>query len=235
MDIITFENLQSTNTYAKEHIDELKHLTCIRAIKQNKGKGRRQNQWLSNHESLTFSIVLKEKLQVNDIEMASLKTGYLLLNFLKKYTNNALIKWPNDILLKGKKVAGILVETIYQNTFKALVIGIGINVNQENFPTELKDMATSLYREGKHTYDLEKFLSEWLDFFEKHYKTMNHDNMIEGINNHLAYKNQIINYLSHDQFHKAKCIKVSDQGHLLVEENNQQLELTSEEISKIRN
>lgn len=142
---IHFKEIDSTNSYLKKHYEELDHMTIVSADYQTKGRGQRDHIWYGDKDSLMFSILLKEGINDMDIkEMPFLAAGWLK-DALSKYCDDITIKHPNDLMIHGKKVAGILVESIIMgNEVLAVVIGFGINVNQKKFPPELEGIATSL-------------------------------------------------------------------------------------------
>ncbi|MBE6136864.1 MAG: biotin--[acetyl-CoA-carboxylase] ligase [Erysipelotrichaceae bacterium] len=127
MKIIEFNELPSTNTYLKENHNNYSTNTVIRALKQTNGRGRFDRQWLSD-DDLTFSILFKEQ-NANHHLIAPLAIVYALLS----YNIRAQIKWPNDIYINDKKLAGILIECIYEQGKKSCdIVGIGINTSKKN-------------------------------------------------------------------------------------------------------
>lgn len=88
----------------------------------------------------------------------------------KLYNIKTDIKKPNDIILNGKKIAGILTESISQGEIiKKIYIGIGININQDSFDSKLENIATSLKKEYKKDFSREEILKQFLEIFEKKY------------------------------------------------------------------
>lgn len=136
--VFTFDELPSTNDYLKHHASEYLHSDVIWAKKQTNGRGRFTRQWISG-EDLTCSILFRKS------EYAHTLLAPLAVVFaLSTLGIETQIKWPNDILYKGKKCCGILVESIFEgNTFGYDIVGIGINVNNE-FATDLIDKAIAL-------------------------------------------------------------------------------------------
>lgn len=150
--VLVFKNTSSTNDIAAEYTRNKKnHGVAIFAEEQTTGRGRAGNIWLSHpSQSLLCSIVLTETALAN--EMLSLTSAVAVTEAIG---NKAKIKWPNDILINKKKVAGILVESKQYRARKAFVIGIGINCHQtkEAFPPELQTIATSIDIQTKSTTD----------------------------------------------------------------------------------
>lgn len=142
---IHFKEIDSTNSYLKKHYQELDHMTIVSADYQTKGRGQGNHVWYGDKDSLMFSILLKEGINDMDITEMPFLAAKWLKDALSKYCDDITIKHPNDLMIHGKKVAGILVESIIQGSeVLALVIGFGINVNQKKFPPELEGIATSL-------------------------------------------------------------------------------------------
>lgn len=135
----------------------------ILAEEQTKGRGKPGSSWFSPVGGLYFSIILKPNKEISDLLFITKMTADVIVDLLEKYHLQAEIKLPNDVLVNGKKICGILTEKIS----KALLIGIGINLNISGFPTGLNATST-LLQTGKKT-DLNWFLSEFLDkFYEKY-------------------------------------------------------------------
>lgn len=174
---IGFDEIPSTNSYALENIKDLNDKSVIFAQKQTCARGRFNRKWVSdNCENLYFSIVLKpDKNLQTKLPLANL-TQYMsviICEVLELYKVKPQIKWPNDVLIDGKKIAGILAESsIKGGELNGIVIGVGINLNST--PQELLKIdqkATSLNLETNKKIDKELFLREIIDkFFEKYEK-----------------------------------------------------------------
>ncbi|MCG9479227.1 MAG: biotin--[acetyl-CoA-carboxylase] ligase [Actinomycetia bacterium] len=168
---IYFPKIESTNNYAVENIENIEDRTVILADKQTRGKGRNGRYWLSEKNNLFVSLVLKPQFdfrQINTINALTHYTAVVLTRvFKKKYSIKAKIKWPNDLLANGKKIAGILIETVIKgNSLQGVIIGIGVNLNLEEKTLEkISQPATSL------NVLLEKEINrdEFLDFLLKEF------------------------------------------------------------------
>ena len=175
MRIIELERTESTNSYAKADIDLFEDKTVITAKSQTSGRGRLTRSWVDLGEgNLFMSIVLKPSENFNEIY--SNLTQYLsvcLCRVLETYGLNAQIKWPNDVLINGKKIAGILSESVMLpgGKLKGIILGIGVNLNakQSDIDSIPDKIATALNLEtGKYT-DLKDFTNKLLDEFFTHY------------------------------------------------------------------
>ncbi|HEY7752143.1 MAG TPA: biotin--[acetyl-CoA-carboxylase] ligase [Ignavibacteriaceae bacterium] len=151
--------------------------TVLLAEKQTSGKGRRERTWVSQKEqNLTFSILLtylkslKEKL--NLINLASALS--IAISIENLFQLKCEMKWPNDVLINRKKVSGILIETsILGKKIERIVIGMGINVNQNTFQGEFSIPPTSLKLELNKAVEREILLAEILNNFEEQLETVN--------------------------------------------------------------
>ena len=163
------EDVSSTNSYLLNNSDDLHHGTTILSEFQNEGRGRLNRPWQSNKaQNLTFSILLKkdiQKLNPNHINLAaSLAVSSAIENLYQLKTD---LKWPNDVLIKNKKVSGILLEASSQGSeLEKIVVGIGVNTNQTKFVGDFKIMPTSVKFELKREITRERLLSEILNVFE---------------------------------------------------------------------
>jgi BirA family biotin operon repressor/biotin-[acetyl-CoA-carboxylase] ligase len=144
--------------------------TVVLAEKQTSGKGRKDRVWYSAPDSnLTFSILLtKDKFLTSNSSLinfaASLAVAFSIDNLYQLKTE---LKWPNDVLLDGKKTSGILIESTSQgNKIERFVVGIGVNVNQPSFQGTFNYPPTSIRIELGRNVERERFLAEILNNFE---------------------------------------------------------------------
>jgi len=166
------DEITSTNTELIGNKQKYKKSgTVFLAEKQLKGKGRKDRTWQSaKGMNLTFSILLNKdvvsELNINQLNLASSLTIALSIENLFQLKTD--LKWPNDILVNGKKVAGILTETsIKGSSIERVVIGFGINLNQIAFQGEFNYPPTSLKLEARTDIDRELMLAEILNIFEE--------------------------------------------------------------------
>lgn len=128
--ILEFETLDSTNTYGLKNFEGLADKTAVTALEQTNGKGRFDRKWVSgNFENIYLSLVLKPEKK----DCLKNLTQYLCTvtaNVIESYGIEAEIKYPNDVLVDGKKIAGILCESfLKKNVIQGVVLGIGVNLN----------------------------------------------------------------------------------------------------------
>lgn len=175
VDIHSFKTIGSTNEVAKRMAESnFPEGTLVIAEKQTKGRGRLGRSWHSpSGKGLYFSIILRPKLTFERLLALSLVAGLAVCRAIDGFTGlTASLKWPNDCLINGKKVAGILVElTAELDQVSYAIMGVGINVNtsKKDFPTRLSSKATSLAIEKGIHIDRAAFLRKILFEFEKSY------------------------------------------------------------------
>src|SRR5580692_10641821 len=156
-DIRVFEQTTSTNDVIEKLArDGVKEGVVVFAESQTRGRGRLGRKWISPaHKGLWFSILLRPDLRPQETTQLTVASATALRRAIESETNLKLeIKWPNDILIGGKKVAGILTELSAElDRVKHVILGIGIDVNLDagEFSAELKKIATSLKIEAGET------------------------------------------------------------------------------------
>ncbi len=175
MEILRLEETESTNSYAKEHISAMADKTVVHALRQTCGRGRLNRKWVDLGENnLFFSVVLKpsdvfKSVYSNLTQYASV----ILCKVFENYGINPKVKWPNDVMVDGKrKICGILCETVVEKgSLKGIILGIGVNLNAaqndvENIPDRV---VTALNLEIGKPVNADAFLNEFLDNFFENY------------------------------------------------------------------
>ncbi|MGM9735937.1 MAG: biotin--[acetyl-CoA-carboxylase] ligase [Candidatus Cryptobacteroides sp.] len=171
--ILWLDNVDSTNLEARRRISDIDNLSVLSARTQTKGRGQRGNSWVSSPgENLTFSIVLKfgghhsQQMQAYDQFAISQMAALSVVDFLAEHGIEAEIKWPNDIYVDNRKICGMLIENSLNGGWLSWsIIGIGINVNQTDFPETLVN-PTSMALQTGQKYDVESLLPQFLEIFE---------------------------------------------------------------------
>lgn len=171
-DIYIFNEVMSTNTIAKFlSMNGVGNGAVVISEKQTKARGRSGKNWESPLGGVWLSIILNPNVNHSKIPLITLATGVAVENTLKRIgVKNAEIKWPNDILIHGKKVCGILTEAITSfNTIESVIIGVGIdaNISIENFPEELRKNMTTLNDEIGEKVNENLLIKLFLEEFEK--------------------------------------------------------------------
>ncbi len=172
---LVYDRVTSTNALGFEIAQkEDSHGAVILAEQQTAGKGRLGRTWYSpNRKNLYFSIVLLPQMSLASLCWLPLLTGLALAESLETLTDLPIsLKWPNDILIRDKKLAGILCEAKQQEgKGRVVVIGVGINLNSEkkDFPAILQETATSLKIESFQDFDRHTLLASFLESIERRY------------------------------------------------------------------
>jgi len=176
-----FNTVGSTNTQAKALPENTPEGAVVVAEEQTAGRGRTGRAWVSpKGQGIWMSLYLKPDITPQEAPRLTHVAALAVARAIKSAVGiSAGIKWPNDIIIDGKKVCGILTELSAEiDAVNSVVVGIGINVNNERFPEGLKDVATSLLIERKKTMpnqndgvvDRKALLAEVLNNFEKLYE-----------------------------------------------------------------
>ncbi len=165
--IIWHDELDSTNAEVLRHVSELDNLSVVAAVCQTAGRGQKGNKWLSAPgDNLTFTILLRPScLPLKDFMCVTFLATLAVRDYLIAQSIPAVIKWPNDIYVGKKKICGMLIESVTEaGLLKEAVIGIGLNMNQTDFPAELLN-PTSAKKVSGRTFELKQALEDIMDFF----------------------------------------------------------------------
>lgn len=180
-----FETLSSTNDKAKELALDEEEGTVIITEEQTKGRGRFGRSWYSSRgKDILLSIIVKPNLDPRDMQKIVLIAAAAVNMALKDIGISSQIKWPNDIIIDGKKVGGILMEAaISGGEVTYGVLGIGINVNQEtnDIPDQLKNKSTSLRIVTNKKIDKEELMKFVLHRFGSYYMDYKDRGNIEDV------------------------------------------------------
>jgi BirA family transcriptional regulator, biotin operon repressor / biotin---[acetyl-CoA-carboxylase] ligase len=171
-ELIFLEEVESTNTYAK-NLEKVVPGTIVLAEGQTAGKGQHKKIWSAQTgKNLTFSLIFTPK-QADRITLLTLVCASAIEDVICKYLNDCSInlKWPNDVMCDGKKIAGLLTEVIYNgNKVERVIVGIGLNVNQEAFTNDLNGVATTMKLISGQEESREQLLCDLLTRFEYNYQ-----------------------------------------------------------------
>lgn len=169
-----FETIDSTNKKARElAIAGAEHGTLVTADTQQAGIGRRGRSWSSEKGTgIYMSMLLRPRMETDKASMLTLVAALAVEKAIAETLHcQPMIKWPNDIVLNQKKICGILTEMSLKGTeIDYVVIGIGINANNKNFPEEIVQTASSLFLELNQEIDIELLISEVWKHFTVYYE-----------------------------------------------------------------
>lgn len=167
-----YDEAGSSNDIAKKLAPTAEEGTIVVVEQQTGGRGRLGRQWASPKGGIWFSTILKPRIALSAASRLTLTFGLSVAKTLRQYGFDAKIKWPNDVLVNGKKVSGILTEVDAEiDTVEFVVIGIGINANMslKDIPEDLRENSTTLRDEGGKSIDRVEFLQKLLFEMEQEY------------------------------------------------------------------
>lgn len=236
--------VESTNTYASELLKNVNQPegTIVYTDNQTKGRGQRGSVWSSNSgQNLTLSLILQPKFlsTINHFYLSKI-TALALYDLLTELLGNSQfdtkIKWPNDIIVNQKKIAGILIEnTVQQKGIQHSIIGVGLNINQTDF-NSLDNIATSLQLITHEVFDRMNVLEKLCEYFEKWYLKLK-ANKLEEIDknylNHLFKINELADFTDTraGNHFKAKITNVTIEGKLTLQlEDNSKIDFELKEV-----
>ena len=235
---IYLSEVDSTNLYAKSNIENLADKSIVHAANQTAGRGRLQPTWVNLGEgNLFLTFVLKPSNSFN--EVYSNLTQYLsvvLCKILEEYGLKPQIKWPNDVLINGKKIAGILSETVMQGSlFKGLVLGIGVNLNtsEKDLASIIDKEATSLNLEISKSVDVNLFLDKLAEEFFADYDNFLQKGFELIKNDYISRTCFLDTEICVQVFNDKKCgiaKAINDKGELVMSNNQKEFVLTIGDI-----
>ena len=227
--LVHFKEIDSTNNYLKNSYRLLDDFTFATADYQSRGKGRNDRVWQSNSgENLMFSFLIKNKELINKAESFSILTAVEVASLIEKYDiNNVSIKWPNDILIGDKKVCGILLEGQVPDY---LVVGVGLNVNQKEFPDDLRRPATSLSLEAKQPLDIEELKERLFSNIVNNFSNIKSEDYLDYFRKHNYLQNKRVRVVINNQIFIGEVIGIDDNFCLQVLSRDMLLHIDSGEI-----
>lgn len=236
---LCFDTLDSTNDYAKALAKrEAVHGTLIVADAQTAGKGRRGRIWQSPKGStISMSLCLEPKLPAERIAGLTLVMALAVAEAISELAEvKPQIKWPNDIVLNGKKICGILTEMCFVDDHYTVVIGVGVNVHTENFPEELQEIASSLKIEAGRAISREALIAATMKYFETFYQqyeqTQDLSLLKERYENLLVNLGREVQVLDPKEPYTGVAKGITNEGNLVVVcQNGTEKEVYSGEVS----
>lgn len=216
-----FEEASSTMDIAREMAQaNCPHLTVIIADRQAKGRGRLKRTWHSDPGGLYFTVVIKPEFPpLHSYKVNFLASLVLAKTLRRKYDINAGVKWPNDVLVDGKKISGMLSEMESRgDRIDFINIGIGINVN--NDPTDVEPKATSVKKLLNRSVSRKELLSDFLDAFEDGLNTLSSADVISQWKAYTVTLNQNVRIITHNEVSEGLAIDVDQNGALLLSQKD---------------
>jgi BirA family biotin operon repressor/biotin-[acetyl-CoA-carboxylase] ligase len=225
---IHFHCIDSTSTWAKENaaILDPHQITCITALEQTAGRGRFQRKWISPKglnlcATFYFCVPLKSSCIPNLGQVLCISCA----SMLKSFGFSPSIKWPNDILLNGKKVAGILCETtqiesLQEEELLSIALGIGININTDDETLSSIDQpATSLKQLSNQEWSIEKILHQLSSYFVEDLDTLlsrGFGPFASSYDELLAFKGKHVTIQDGSRVLSGVCHSISKTGNLVL-------------------
>jgi BirA family biotin operon repressor/biotin-[acetyl-CoA-carboxylase] ligase len=225
--IIFFETLPSTNTYATGLIRTkmVPEGTIIHAAFQSAGRGQTGNQWESEAgKNLLISIILYPvSLNPSDQFLISMMVSLGICDYLGGKISGCRIKWPNDIYVNNDKIAGILIEnSIMENTILNSVAGIGLNINQLEFSTNVPNPISMSFITGIE-YDPEVCLRQLAISIDKRYSQLmagEHREIRRNYNSQLYRLNEWNDFSASGSLFRGRILSVKDDGMVRIERDD---------------
>lgn len=241
--ILSFQSLKSTNDLASEMAagctDEGEVITSER---QTLGRGRLGRSWHSPEKVGAYiSIILRPKISPDNAPGLSIMTALAAAETFEKYCPGKVkIKWPNDILIDNRKVAGVLTELYTKNNkIDYVIIGIGININQKQtgFPQTIRKLATSLRRVSGKKINRAELTAQFLGHFEKEYKKYQKNQLAGSLKRVRAYSSllgQTITLKTGDKLITGQAIDIDQTGALIIETDGKKLAVSGGEVTVVK-
>lgn len=229
-----FDSIDSTNKYLKSKINEKNYGTIVISNEQTNGYGKNDMQFISNKDTgIYMSILINPNCLIEESLKITILTSVAVLSAIKSvYNLDVKLKWVNDIILNDLKVGGILCESqinLNNNIIDNMIVGIGINVKEFDFPPSLKNIATSIENNTNIKISRNELISEIINFFDLYFiDNKNYLNLYKE-NSYVLGKD--ITVIQNDRQFFAKAIDIDDNGSLIVQEQEKIIKLISSDIS----
>lgn len=238
LNITIFDELDSTNNYLKKLGSQgEKETQLVIALSQTDGRGRMGRSFYSpNGAGIYFSLLLHPKFSAEKSLFLTVMAAVSVAETVIKYNKNDVkIKWVNDVYIDGKKVCGILTEGSVnaEKKLNYVVVGIGINViaPENGFPDEIKDIATAIFPGNTEEYIKEKIVSDVVNRFFNIYNDVD-NSYIQRYKEFSYLTGKEINIILGETTRPATVIDITDDCHLLVKNENGELEeISSGDVS----
>jgi BirA family transcriptional regulator, biotin operon repressor / biotin---[acetyl-CoA-carboxylase] ligase len=221
--LFVFETIDSTNACARTLGDTgVEEGGVVIADFQTHGRGRQGRTWLSEAESnLLFSVLLRPTIEAESAGLLTLYASAAVARAIEHHIGEPVeCKWPNDLLLHGKKFCGILLEnSIHQTTLAYAAVGVGINVNQATLPAEIADRATSLAIETGKSHDRKALFQSILSEMDAMYtsaKTGDFGHIVSEWTQRCHMLGKAVKILQHDQSIKGTALRLNHDAGLVI-------------------
>lgn len=234
--IIELKEVDSTNSFLQRMLADSATYEglIVRADSQTSGRGMGVNNWRSEPgKNLLFSLLLKPNSSVDDLYFLNKAIAVSLCQALNSIEIDAKIKWPNDIYVKDKKIAGILIENrVKKSRLNNAIIGIGLNVNQVCFSADLNNPISIklLSRNHLEVLDVLKLVSKFLEVNYLKFKRADFSSIDSLYHSYLSYKDEKRLFVIDGKTKEATIKKVNNLGQLILTMNDQTHAFSHSEI-----
>jgi len=222
--LIHLTTVNSTNSYSKALLqsNNVKENTVVVADYQDTGRGQGENSWISDRsKNLLFSWIMQSAfLAVSDQFILSKSVSLGIVDALREFGLDPQIKWPNDIICDNKKLGGILIEnTIQGSVLKNSIVGVGLNVNQSDFPV-FPFPATSMSEQSDNNVLIQDLLDRLMHHLLRRFEQLKQgrvnslDQLYQGM---LYRKNSAAKFQSESEIFEGKIVGVNEIGELEIE------------------
>ena len=232
-DLYFFKNIANSNDKFKEVFKKNDNSRlALFCINQKKGRGRKGRVWKSKVGDLTCSILIKKKLDISEMGRINIIIVSIIINILEDLGLNAVkFKWPNDIFINKKKIAGILIETsVSNNIVTQFIIGIGVNIKSR--PNDLKYSSTSLFENELNikAHNLFFNIIKRLYFFIENYKNIEFLYLSKQLSSRFFNKKSLINVYNGNNKNEGLFSEIGCLGELIIKNKNKNLTIKYGEI-----
>lgn len=213
--IIHKMRIGSTQELALEIAQKEDEGTIIIAEEQSRGRGRMRRRWYAPRDGIWFSLILKPNFEPSRATLLSLAVGLAVTDSLIKLDLDAKLKWPNDVIVNNKKIAGILLDmSSEQDKINYIVIGVGINANID--VNKLREFnATSIKDELKRDIDRVSFMRDLLQNIEYRYLE-EEDKLLQDYKNRCLTLNKRVVVRAFDEEYEGDAINIDRDGSLII-------------------
>ena len=233
--ILFFEEVDSTNNKAKQIALEENEGTVVISEMQTSGRGRRGREWYSPKGGIYVTFILKPNVSPEKASQLTLVSSLALVETLNAINNNlnAKIKWPNDVLVSGKKISGILTElSSDMEKINYIVVGVGINLNTEK--EILPENGTSLKIEMKEEVSIKLFLKSFLEHYDliyQEYLNGGIDQIIERWKNNSDTLGKKVKIIGINETFEGLAKDIDENGALILETKEKEIKVYSGDVS----
>ena len=240
-EVLYYAETTSTNDIAIELAGrDAKEGTLVIADSQTRGRGRLDRKWVAPAgTSILASLILRPAIELSQVNRIVLITTISIIHAIRNVTNlSALVKWPNDIVINGRKAAGILAESkTEKNSLNFVVVGFGVNVNikKGSFPEEITDIATSLSIESGREVSRIYLLQEILKQIESRYLRLNGNSFLDEWKSLSATIGSQIQIEYPDSTRTGLATDIDENGALIIQLDTGEIKhIMNDDIVKIR-